>query len=94
MSLEKEVVSKIEEIMQYRRSKDPFYVELDKIYNDMFPIKQFQSIMKLNQAYVWSVIKNKIYLYLETSDKEMFDGIFKTIEEDDEMKNYINKLSK
>lgn len=94
MSIDSETLSKIEEAMEFRRSKDPLNVEMNRLFLDMYPTEKFYSILKLGQASMLSFLKNELYKYLCKDDKEYIDAIIKSQKDDSEMKSFLDKLIK
>jgi len=55
-------IEKLEEYNEYKRSQDPFNIEMNRLMNDVYPYKKLYSIFKLGQAHMLSTFKNHIYI--------------------------------
>lgn len=94
MNNDKDYLNKIEEIMEQKRKADPLNQEMNKLFNEMFPIKQFENVFTLGYAYAFSVLKNEISKYMCEDCNEYIDAIIKTGKNNEFLNNYFGKFIK
>lgn len=95
MSIDSETLRRMEEALEYRRSKDPLITEFNKLAEDIYPYKKLYNIFKLGQANMLANIKNQAYKFLDKDSQEYIDTIIKECSRyDDEIKDMLNKLIK
>jgi hypothetical protein len=94
VGIENDTLQKIEEVINYKRSKDPLQIECDRLFNEMFPIKQFNSVFNLGQANMLAYLKNDLYKYFDEQGQECIDLIIETYRKHDEFNDFLNKLIK
>jgi hypothetical protein len=92
MSIDAEIISKFEEILAHRRSKEPLNVEMNRLMNDIYPYDKLHSIFKLGSAQMLAVFKNHVYKYMCKDDRDYIDAIVKANLDDQEMKGFLDKL--
>ena len=87
-------IEKLEEYNAYKRSQDPFNIEMNRLMNDVYPYEKLYSIFKLGQAHMLSTFKNHIYQYFCDDDKDYIDEIVIQSKDDQEMKGFLDILIK
>jgi len=87
-------IEKLEEYNAYKRSQDPFNIEMNRLMNDVYPYEKLYRIFKLGQAQMLAMFKNHIYQYICNDDKDYIDAIVKQSKEDPEMKGFLDILIK
>lgn len=92
--MDKEYMNKIEEIMEERRKANPLNQEMNRIFNEIYPVDKFYSVFKLGYAYMAATLKNDLYKYLCKDCKDYIDAIIKSTKEDKEIGDFLNKLLK
>ncbi len=94
MSIERETLEKIQDALEYKRSKEPLNVEWTRLMEDVYPYKKIYSIFKLGQAQVISAFKNDLYEYMGKDGQDCIDLAIKEYRKDEEMGNLLDKLIK
>jgi len=87
-------IEKLEEYKEYKRSIDPFNIEMNRLMNDVYPYEKLYSIFKLGQAQMLAMFKNHLCQYFCKDDKDYIDAIVKQSKEDIEMKSFLDILIK
>lgn len=85
-------IERLEEYNEYKRSQDPFNIEMNRLMNDVYPYEKLHSIFKLGQAHMLSTFKNHIYQYMCKDDKDYIDVIVEQSKVDPEMKGFLDIL--
>lgn len=84
-SKDKDYLNQIEEIMEHKRNKNPVYQEYNKLFAEMFPVKQFNDVFNLGMAYMLSCIKNDMSEFLCSDRNEYVDLYIKEIKNNNEV---------
>lgn len=86
--------AKLEEARIYKENKKPINIEINKLFNGIFPYDKLYSIFKLGQANLITTLKNDCWNCFDEYGKELIDKIIEADSEDEEMKYFYKKLLK
>jgi len=87
-------LNKIEEIIEQKRKADPFCQEYNKLFNEIFPVKQFEDVYRLGSAHMLSFIKNEMSKYLCRDCNEYIDELIKVSRTNEITDKYLNVFIK
>lgn len=92
---DKDYISKFELLLEQRRRENPLLQEANRLFSEMYPTKQFNSVYKLGVASMLAYLKNDLYKYFCKDCKEYIDLIVKGYKsDDDELQGFLSKLIK
>jgi hypothetical protein len=92
MTNDKDYLNRIEEIMEFRRKENPINQEVTNLFNDMFPTKQFESVLRLGYAWALSDIKNHVSPYMCKDCNKYIDEVIKVNKTEEVMKKYLDRF--
>ncbi len=92
--MDREYLNKIEKLIEERRNEEPIQKEINKLFNEMFPTKQFEKVFMLGYAHALATIKNEMYKYFCKDCKEYIDILIDFSKKDGVLADSLNKLIK
>lgn len=92
--MDKDYLNRIEEILKQKRQANPLNQEANKLFNEMFPVKQFEDVFKLGMVYMLSNVKNDVSKYLCRDCNDYIDAIVEVNRSDKVMNKYFDLLIK
>lgn len=90
----KKTIEKLEEYNAYKRSQDPFYIELNRLMNEVYPYEKLNDIFKFGQLNMLVFFKNEVYKYFNKDGQDYIDAIVESYMRDTESKRMLDKLIK
>ncbi len=89
-----EYISKIENIVLEKWKENPLQQEFDRLFEEMYPVKQFENIYKLGAANMLATFKNYLDKHFCKDCRYVVDEVIKFNKQDREMNEFLIKLLK
>ena len=88
----KKTIERLEEYKAYKRSQDPFQIEINRLMNEVFPYEKLNDIFKFGQLNMLVFFKNEVYKYIGKDGQDYIDAIIESYMQDAGSKKMLDKL--
>ena len=92
MSIDSETIKQFEDILQYKRDRNPFNIEFNRLMNEVYPYDKLYDIFKFGQLNMLVFFKNEVYEYIGKDGQDYIDAIIESYVQDTESKRMLDKL--